>query len=200
MAWLPPTRWLGRLPLVEWGACSMQLSKLGADMKMLESVCSALSSAASGTCSPESRVGWASGAAAGEASPAISFHAQIFAPFHVPNLFTRNTLDFVPSCTGSITLFRGHWEVRCFQHWGPFGEWPSHWILKFQKHHQATRENVSINGALLDNRLRENCVSKEKLGKLDFIPIKNICASKGTVNSIKRPTHRMGVCICKSYI
>ena len=72
--------------------------------------------------------------------------------------------------------------------------------MKLQKHHQATRENGSVNGVLLDNSLRENFVSKEKLGKLDFILIKNMYASKGTINSVKRPTHRMRVCICKSYI
>lgn len=36
----------------------------------------------------------------------------------------------------------------------------------------------SVNGVLLDNRLRENFVSKEKLGKLDFILIKNMYASR----------------------
>lgn len=93
-------------------------------MKMPEFILSALSSAASGAFGPASSVGWAAEAAAGEASPAISSHAQTLTPFYVPNLFTGNTLDFVLSCSGSITLLRGHWEVRCVQHQDPLGEWP----------------------------------------------------------------------------
>ena len=46
-------------------------------------------------------------------------------------------------------------------------------------------------------------VVTEKLDKLDFIKIKNFCASKNTIKRVKKTTHRMGentykIMYCKS--
>ena len=40
----------------------------------------------------------------------------------------------------------------------------------------------------------------KKIDKLDFMKIKNFCASKNTKKRVKRQINRMGENICKSYI
>ena len=42
--------------------------------------------------------------------------------------------------------------------------------------------------------------TKEKIDKLDFIKIKNFCASKKYYEKSKKATHDVGESVCKSYI
>ena len=96
------------------------------------------------------------GALAGEASQAISSRAQTLAPFHVPNLFTRNTPDFVLSCAGSITVSEGIGKAGVFNTKVPLESGPHSELTSSRNTTRLLERMGSVNRALLDNRLREN--------------------------------------------
>ena len=64
--------------------------------------------------------------------------------------------------------------------------------------HSVNLYDPGVGSGFLD--MHKTWATKEKIGKLDFIKIKNFCASKDNNKKVKKMTHKMEENICKSYI